>query len=207
MQSVALQRNTGGCLDETPAAGLPHYALSPAQRTALLAYLPVRATRASPAQSATDTLKVLNCVACHERDGQGGPDAARKPYFLGDHNLGDTGRFPPPLTGIGRKLQPEWLAQALAGALAHDHVAHRGALRDGGVDDLLEGHDLPAAPRAVAGDDDARLRVEHAVDVGFEREAIAVGAAIPPTATELSRLTSTETSYVQAWLKARTQHP
>lgn len=37
--------------------------------------------------------------------------------------------------------------------------------------------------------------------------AIAVGAAIPPTATELSRLTSTETSYVQAWLKARTQHP
>jgi mono/diheme cytochrome c family protein len=115
VQSVALQRNTGGCLDETPAAGLPHYALSPAQRTALLAYLPVRATRASPTQSATDTLKVLNCVACHERDGQGGPDAARKPYFLGDHNLGDTGRFPPPLTGIGRKLQPEWLAQALAG--------------------------------------------------------------------------------------------
>ena len=115
VQSVALQRNTGGCLDETPAAGLPHYALSPAQRAALLAYLPVRATRASPAQSATDTLKVLNCVACHERDGQGGPDAARKPYFLGDHNLGDTGRFPPPLTGIGRKLQPEWLAQALAG--------------------------------------------------------------------------------------------
>ena len=115
VQWVALQRNTGGCLDEIPAAGLPRYALSPAQRTALLAYLPVRATPASPAQSATDTLKALNCVACHERDGHGGPDAARKPYFLGDHNLGDTGRFPPPLTGIGRKLQPEWLAQALAG--------------------------------------------------------------------------------------------
>ena len=115
VQWVALQRNTGGCLDEIPAAGLPRYALSPAQRTALLAYLPVRATPVSPAQSATDTLKALNCVACHERDGHGGPDAARKPYFLGDHNLGDTGRFPPPLTGIGRKLQPEWLAQALAG--------------------------------------------------------------------------------------------
>lgn len=115
VQSVAVQRNTGGCLDETPAAGLPRYALSPAQRTSLLAYLPGRATPVSPAQSAADTLKALNCVACHERDGHGGPDAARKPYFLGDHNLGDTGRFPPPLTGIGRKLQPDWFAQTLTG--------------------------------------------------------------------------------------------
>ena len=114
-QPVPLHRIAGGCLDAAPAAGLPRYGLSTAQRTSLLAYLPVRATPVSPAQSATDTLKALNCVACHERDGQGGPDAARKPYFLGDHNLGDTGRFPPPLTGIGRKLQPEWLAQALVG--------------------------------------------------------------------------------------------
>jgi cytochrome c2 len=115
VQPIALQRATGGCLDATPAAGLPRYDLSAAQRTALLAYLPVRATPVSPAQAAHGTLAALNCVACHERDGQGGPDAARKSYFLGDHNLGDTGRFPPPLTAIGRKLQPEWLAQALAG--------------------------------------------------------------------------------------------
>lgn len=115
VQSVALQRNTGGCLDETPAAGLPRYALSPAQRTALLAYLAGRDAPVTPAQTVLGTLAALNCVACHERDGQGGPDAARRPYFLGDHNLGDTGRFPPPLTGIGRKLQPEWLAETMAG--------------------------------------------------------------------------------------------
>ena len=39
---------------------------------------------ASPKLAADLTLQALNCVACHERDGQGGPDAARKPYFQGD---------------------------------------------------------------------------------------------------------------------------
>jgi mono/diheme cytochrome c family protein len=112
---VALQRNTGGCLDETPAAGLPRYGLSAAQRTALRTYLADQSAPVTPTQTAQATLEALNCVACHERDGRGGPDAARKAYFLGDHNLGDTGRLPPPLTAIGRKLQPEWLAQALAG--------------------------------------------------------------------------------------------
>lgn len=115
VQPIALGRTTGGCVDEAPAPGLPRYALSPAHRTALRAYLADRAAPVTPAQASHGTLAALNCVACHERDGQGGPDAARKPYFLGDHNLGDTGRFPPPLTGIGRKLQPEWLTQALAG--------------------------------------------------------------------------------------------
>ncbi len=114
-QPIALRRTTGGCVDETPAPGLPRYALSPAQRTALRAFLADRAAPVTPAQAAHGTLAALNCVACHERDGRGGPDAARRPYFLGDHNLGDTGRFPPPLTGIGRKLQPTWLAEALAG--------------------------------------------------------------------------------------------
>jgi hypothetical protein len=70
---------------------------------------------ASPKLAADLTLQALNCIACHERDGKGGPDAARKPYFQGDHNLGDTGRYPPPLTGIGGKLRPEWLAKVLAG--------------------------------------------------------------------------------------------
>jgi len=112
---VALQRTRGGCIDERPAAGLPRFALSAAQRSALRAYLADRAAPVTPAQAAHGTLAALNCVACHERDGQGGPDAARKPYFLGDHNLGDIGRYPPPLTGIGRKLQPQWLAEALAG--------------------------------------------------------------------------------------------
>lgn len=111
---VALKKAEGGCLDADHAKG-PRYALSEAQRAALKLFLAQKDEAASPKLAADLTLQALNCVACHERDGLGGPDAARKPYFQGDHNLGDTGRYPPPLTGVGGKLRPEWLAKVLAG--------------------------------------------------------------------------------------------
>jgi len=111
---VALKKTEGGCLDVDHAKG-PRYALADAQRAALKLFLAKKDEVASPKLAADLTLHALNCVACHERDGKGGPDAGRKPYFQGDHNLGDTGRYPPPLTGVGGKLRPEWLAKVLAG--------------------------------------------------------------------------------------------
>ena len=111
---VALTKKEGGCLEADHAKG-PRYPLSEAQRASLKLFLAKKSEAASPKLAADLTLQALNCVACHERDGQGGPDAARKPYFQGDHNLGDTGRYPPPLTGVGGKLRPEWLAKVLAG--------------------------------------------------------------------------------------------
>ena len=74
------------------------------------------------------------------------------------------------------------------------------------------GHELEARNRSDEMQADMRRqgRYDEALTTAGQTTvlpAIAVGAAIPPTATELSRLTSTETSYVQAWLKARTQHP
>lgn len=111
---VALGKIDGGCLDAEPV-GAPRYALSESQRAALKLFLARKDQVAAPKLAAELTLQALNCVACHERDGQGGPDAARKPYFQGDHNLGDTGRYPPPLTGVGGKLRPEWLAKVMAG--------------------------------------------------------------------------------------------
>ena len=114
---VALKTTAGGCLDADHAKG-PRYALSDAQRAALKLYLAKKDEAASPKLAADLTLQALNCVACHERDGKGGPDAARRPYFQGDHNLGDTGRYPPPLTGVGGKLRPEWLTKVLAERVA-----------------------------------------------------------------------------------------
>ena len=111
---VALNKAEGGCLDADHTKG-PRYALSDAQRASLKLFLAKKDEAAGPKLAADLTLQALNCVACHERDGQGGPDAGRKPYFQGDHNLGDTGRYPPPLTGVGGKLRPEWLAKVLAG--------------------------------------------------------------------------------------------
>ncbi len=114
-QAVPLKQTGGGCLGNAKAAGVPRYDLSAAQREALSLFLKKRDEPATPQQLATLTLESLNCLACHDRDGRGGPDAARKAYFQGDHNLGDTGRYAPPLTGVGRKLQPAWLAKVLTG--------------------------------------------------------------------------------------------
>ncbi|MEP6667981.1 MAG: c-type cytochrome [Chthoniobacter sp.] len=114
-QPVALKRQEGGCLDAKTTAGVPHYELAENQRAALKLFLAQREKAATPAQLTMLTLEALNCVACHERDGRGGPGAARQAYFLGDPSLGDTGRYPPPLTGVGRKLQPEWLVKVLTG--------------------------------------------------------------------------------------------
>lgn len=114
-RAVPLRDPAAGCLGPQPGAGVPRYTLEASQRRALQAYLAERDRPLDAAGRGRLTLEALNCVACHERDGRGGPDAARKAYFQGDHNLGDTGRYPPPLTGVGRKLQPAWLAQALGG--------------------------------------------------------------------------------------------
>jgi cytochrome c2 len=112
---VELRKMEGGCLNPTAAAGVPHYDLTDAERIALTLFLADRSRPAPDAQIATLTLEALNCTACHDRDGRGGPDTARKAYFQGDHNLADMGRYPPPLTGVGRKLQPDWLAKVLTG--------------------------------------------------------------------------------------------
>ena len=61
-----------------------------------------------------DPLLALNCYACHERGGKGGPEKARDAYFVGqDQTIGDEGRLPPHLNGVGAKLRPEWLKTVL----------------------------------------------------------------------------------------------
>ena len=116
--AIALQRTDGGCLAESPGPGVPRYALARNQRLALQQHLSNRNRISDAKERVVLTLQALNCTACHERDGQGGPEVWRKVYFLGDHNLGDTGRYPPPLTGVGRKLQPAWLQKVLQGSAA-----------------------------------------------------------------------------------------
>src|SRR5690606_22146034 len=38
------------------------------------------------------------------------------PYFVGDEAIGDSGRLPPPLTGIGHKLRSEWMKGVFEGS-------------------------------------------------------------------------------------------
>jgi len=108
------QLTSGGCLDAKPAANVPHYDLSEKQRTALLAVLKAGATKTSPIQR---TMTALNCYACHVRDQRGGPEAGRAVFFgvVGDVDLGDEGRMPPALTGVGAKLQTAAIERTVRG--------------------------------------------------------------------------------------------
>ena len=115
----------------TAAKGLPHFQLDKVQTAALRSAL---SDIAGPGQSTnrgsidSDKLTAanqkvdirllqLNCLACHERNGKGGVGRYRRSYFetIGNVDIGDEGRLPPPLTGVGKKLQSTWLARVLKG--------------------------------------------------------------------------------------------
>jgi len=106
------------CIADTVPKGLPQFYLTAAQRAALRATLANRQKLSEPLeakQHVARTLATLNCFACHERDGQGGPIAARAEYFgvVGEVDLGDEGRMPPRLHGVGAKLQASWMKTVL----------------------------------------------------------------------------------------------
>ena len=66
------------------------------------------------AQRIHKTLVSLNCIACHERGGLGGPTQERQALFTSTQpSLGDQGRVPPPLSHVGAKLTPQWLGEVL----------------------------------------------------------------------------------------------
>ncbi len=112
--SVEAAKVMSHCLSSEPVDGLPHYRLDQGQRASLAAFL----TGERPAEDKDGklTLAAMNCYACHDRDGIGGPTVETNPFFVGDEGLGDSGRLAPPLTGIGRKLQRGWLRSVFEGA-------------------------------------------------------------------------------------------
>ena len=115
--------NDEGCLGASVRRGLPQYHLDADQKEALGAavkHLQGRPKEISQKEKLQRQLATLNCYACHNRDGIGGPDEARSDYFqsLVEIDLGDEGRIPPTLTGVGAKLK----AEALKDLLQHgDH--------------------------------------------------------------------------------------
>ncbi len=87
-----------------------HYALTETQRALLAA----PGSSLSEPQQITQTLALYHCHACHDRGDLGGP-AGRADYFTGDDTLGNEGRFPPSLDGVGAKFQAEWFQVVLQG--------------------------------------------------------------------------------------------
>jgi cytochrome c553 len=116
-----LNANAATSCVRSSADSLPNYSLDDTQQAALRAVL----DRGRAGRSATEPkagavsfrMRQLNCYACHEREGRGGVGPKRRPYFEIEWHvdLGDEGRIPPPLTGVGRKLKASWLKKVLAG--------------------------------------------------------------------------------------------
>ncbi len=147
-----------GCLaDEVPVSA-PKYALAAGERVALRRALSDGAARRNPRKAearAAQSLGRFNCLGCHERDGVGGPAATgRDAWFhaVGDVDLGEEGRLPPSLSGVGAKLKTEWVRTVLAtGRKVRPYMATRmpvfGEANVGGLAALLERAD--ARPTAL----------------------------------------------------------
>lgn len=125
----------GGCLAESPQPGRAWYGMDGPQRQAVVTALGWLKTAESQRPPERDreierTLTALNCYACHNRDGRGGvipavatvdedgepllKEAARDTLFTSPlQELGDEGRLPPTLSGVGDKLNPEFLREVL----------------------------------------------------------------------------------------------
>ncbi len=126
LAALANVRPDRGCLAEAPGPW-PRYPLSTDQRSAIRTALGAAAEPIAPAGQIELALTRFNCVACHRRDNFGGVAADRSAHFTGkDENLGDQGRLPPSLTGVGAKLKREWLREVVVnGAAARPYVNTR----------------------------------------------------------------------------------
>lgn len=113
----------GGCLAQKQASGVPRFDLNDLQRRSLkLALQKVQTERApdlTAAQKIDWQMTRLNCYACHDRDGKGGPEDPRAQYFgandPGAESLGQFAHIPPNLDHVGRKLTPAWLERLFWG--------------------------------------------------------------------------------------------
>ena len=124
-----------GCLATVARKGVPHYPLDDTQRAAVAAAIRWLASPAAESvpnheQTIDRMLTSFNCYACHNRDGRGGTipavattdddgepilkDVARDALFTSAvQELGDEGRLPPTLTGVGDKLTDRFLREVL----------------------------------------------------------------------------------------------
>ncbi len=108
-------RADAGCLAADPPAGVPDYDLSPRQRAALASALKPEGKKPTDREAIARTLLAFNCYACHVRDGIGGVEEGRNDVFATTQKeMGDEGRIPPLLTGVGGKLTEAWLRHVLA---------------------------------------------------------------------------------------------
>ncbi len=102
-----------GCLSGD-AGDWPNFQLSDSNQKLIRETLRQFPTELSNDQQIQLTLHSYNCFACHDRNGIGGVSDERSVHFKTDNmNLGEQGRIPPTLTGVGAKLKSTWMRDVL----------------------------------------------------------------------------------------------
>ncbi|HEU5118937.1 MAG TPA: c-type cytochrome, partial [Isosphaeraceae bacterium] len=164
---------TQGCLAESPGSGVPHYDLSEAQRRAIVEALRAPVEAPSPKLVLAHTLAAFDCVACHRRENLGGVSDLTNPYFeTTQKEMGDEGRIPPPLDGVGAKLKPDWLEHILKdGAKDRPYMLTRMPKFGGGNVGYLKAiladlDHVEPAPRPEFAESDRRIKEDGRTIVG-----------------------------------------
>ncbi len=111
-----------GCLADTPSdEKAPRFAFTPAQREAIRAFLTTGLTgvgSAAPAFHARVVVQRFNCLACHQKDGEGGLTAELIETLRRYEKVEQAEALvPPTLTGIGHKLRSSALRGVLTQAV------------------------------------------------------------------------------------------
>jgi mono/diheme cytochrome c family protein len=106
----------GGCLAKDATKGLPNYQLSDIQRSQIQTALKSveAAGERDPSQAIHESMAQFNCYACHERGRIGGAETELNTLFkTAMPEMGDEGRIPPALDGVGDKLTEAWFKNIL----------------------------------------------------------------------------------------------
>ena len=168
---VSLDRaNTNqGCLavdqNTNKPKQVPNFHLSDQDRDDIVAAIANRPLKLTDQQRVDHTLHAYNCTACHQRDQVGGVSAQRNPYFKTTNlNLGDQGRIPPTLTGVGAKLKAKWTRDVLVNGrrvrpYSKTTMPQYGEQNVGHLVDLFQKMDhLPATKFAAVPDTKAAIK-------------------------------------------------
>ena len=102
---------------EPKKKGQPNWTLDSTQAAAIMSALASLNTSEQNADNLSFHLLQQDCYACHERNQLGGIGRHRKSYFetVGHIDIGDEGRLPPALTGVGNRLTTFWMNHVLTG--------------------------------------------------------------------------------------------
>ena len=153
-----------GCLSSDASEKSPRFQLTDSEREQIRDAIRDSAVPLTDEQTIDLNLAHFNCTACHHRDNLGGVTQQRHAHFHTTNlNLGEQGRIPPTLTGVGAKLNAKWMRNVLVnGRSVRPYMKTRmpqyGEQNIGHLVDLFQSTDKLPKTKFAAFDDQKKTR-------------------------------------------------